>query len=84
MPIYSYLCEACHTTTEILAKISDPPPSTCKNCGQSGQLKKQISRTAFQLKGDGWYSSGYEGKSNRAESVNSSSSSSKTESSTSD
>lgn len=66
MPIYPYICQACQKTMKVLAKVSGPPPAECKVCGQYGQLIKQISRTAFQLKGDGWYSSGYEGRSNCA------------------
>lgn len=65
MPLYSYRCGACHTTREILAKMSDPPPQVCDACGAEGQMTKLLARTSFQLKGSGWYSQGYEGASNR-------------------
>jgi putative FmdB family regulatory protein len=68
MPIYSYLCRACQSKMEVLAKMSDAPPQTCTHCGKQGQLDKLLARTAFQLKGDGWYHSNYEGKSNRSSS----------------
>jgi|JI10StandDraft_1071094.scaffolds.fasta_scaffold691517_2 putative FmdB family regulatory protein len=60
MPIYRYACGACQATTEVLAKISDPPPATCPHCG-GGPLHKAVARTAFHLKGGGWYAQGYNG-----------------------
>ncbi|MEZ4465956.1 MAG: zinc ribbon domain-containing protein [bacterium] len=52
MPIYRYQCEACSQTTDVFAKMSDPPPATCPHCGQ-GPLVKTVARTAFHLKGAG-------------------------------
>ena len=66
MPIYAYKCSVCSSIMEIMAKMNDPAPIRCENCGVENQLQKLISRTAFKLKGDGWYNSGYEGKSNRS------------------
>ena len=71
MPLYSYRCDACHTTREILAKMSDPPPEGCDSCGALGHMRKLLARTSFQLKGGGWYSQGYEGSSNREASTTS-------------
>ena len=34
---------------------------SCERC--KGKLEKLISRTAFQLKGGGWYAHGYDSKS---------------------
>ena len=68
MPIYAYKCSICDRVMEVMAKMSDPAPILCEYCGAKNQLQKLISRTAFKLKGDGWYSSGYEGKSNRSSS----------------
>ena len=65
MPLYSYRCNVCQTTIEVIAKMSDPPPQTCEACGVDGQMTKLLSRTSFKLKGGGWYSQGYEGMSNR-------------------
>ncbi len=57
MPIYEYRCTKCEDLIEVLQKINDRPLRKCKKC--SGRLEKQVSRTAFQLKGGGWFSSGY-------------------------
>ncbi|MFW7381032.1 MAG: FmdB family zinc ribbon protein [Oligoflexus sp.] len=64
MPLYEYKCEKCETVSEFHMKMSDPHPESCPDCGAKS-LRKLISQTAFQLKGDGWYSDGYSGKSNR-------------------
>ena len=74
MPLYSYRCDVCHTTTEILAKMSDPPPEICATCGAEGAMRKVLARTSFKLKGSGWYSQGYEGASNRQDGANNESS----------
>ena len=58
MPIYEYACEKCGELTEVLAKVSDPPPSKCPQCG-SKKMQRVVSRTSFQLKGGGWYSDLY-------------------------
>ena len=60
MPIYNYGCEACEHRFSIKAKMSDPPQVECPKCGQPS-LKKLVSRTAFRLKGGGWYEQGYSG-----------------------
>jgi putative FmdB family regulatory protein len=61
MPIYEYLCEACGMVNEKLQKVNDPPPARCDECG-SRKLAKLVSRSAFQLKGGGWYSDLYASK----------------------
>lgn len=83
MPIYEYRCESCTSVTEVWAKISDPPPASCPSCGAEGQMEKLISRSAFHLKGGGWYAQGYEGGKGGSSSGASSSSSSDSSSSTS-
>ena len=65
MPLYPYRCNACQTTLEVLAKMSDSPPQKCESCGAEGQMNKLLARTSFQLRGGGWYRQGYEGTSNR-------------------
>lgn len=35
-------------------KFSDPSPDTCLKCHEKG-LEKLLSKTSFQLKGEGWY-----------------------------
>jgi putative FmdB family regulatory protein len=57
MPIYEYQCRDCSDEFEVLQKIGDRPLRRCKKC--SGRVDKLISRTAFVLKGGGWYSEGY-------------------------
>jgi putative FmdB family regulatory protein len=59
MPIYEYRCTSCGLVVEALQKLSDAPLTECTSCG--ARLEKLISRTAFQLKGGGWYSEGYGG-----------------------
>ncbi len=63
MPIYHYRCEDCEAISEVWAKISDPAPDACPECG-GPNLKKAVSRTAFKLSGGGWYAQGYDGQSN--------------------
>lgn len=59
MPIYEYRCHECDEVSEVLHKLSDPAPETCPECGADGTLSKLISRSAFHLKGAGWYADGY-------------------------
>ena len=61
MPIYEYLCESCGKVNEKLQKVNEGPPSRCDKCG-SRKLAKLVSRSAFQLKGGGWYSDLYASK----------------------
>jgi putative FmdB family regulatory protein len=77
MPIYEYHCLDCGHEFDLLQKFSDPPVTTCPSC--SGAVKKLISRSAFHLKGDGWYVTDYARKSSK----NGSSSSSAKDSDTS-
>lgn len=58
MPIYEYRCKKCGHLLEIIQKLSDRPLRKCGECG--GSLEKLVSRAAFQLKGGGWYSEGYD------------------------
>lgn len=57
MPIYEYQCQACEERLERIQGISDPPLTTCPECG--GELKKLLSAPAFQFKGSGWYVTDY-------------------------
>lgn len=60
MPIYEYRCTSCGHTLEVIQKFNDKPLTKCTEC--PGALEKLISKSAFQLKGGGWYSEGYGGK----------------------
>jgi len=53
MPVYEYQCTACQKEFEYQQRMSDPDKTTCEVCG--GSLERLISRTAFSLKGSGWY-----------------------------
>jgi putative FmdB family regulatory protein len=57
MPIYEYRCLDCNHEFERMQKFSDPPVETCPTC--AGAVQKLISRSAFHLKGDGWYVTDY-------------------------
>jgi len=58
VPIYEYQCPDCGHEFEALQKMSDDPISLCPGCG-ADNVKKQISQTAFVLKGGGWYKDHY-------------------------
>jgi len=70
MPIYEYECRKCKAHIEVFQKVSDKPPTKCRNCG--GRLEKQISAPAIQFKGSGWYVTDYAGKATKSESETSS------------
>jgi len=57
MPIYEYRCESCQTTFEVTQRITEDALTTHDACG--GAVRRLISRTAFTLKGQGWYSDHY-------------------------
>ncbi len=59
MPIYEYACTACGVKLEVFQSIKDAPLVDCRTCAKPA-LQKLISTTGFQLKGDGWYATGYE------------------------
>ena len=59
MPIYEYQCQNCGHEFEKIQKFSDRPIRRCPECG--GRTEKLISRSAFVLKGGGWYADGYAG-----------------------
>ncbi len=59
MPIYEYRCSRCGHEFEVIQRISDRPLTRCEDCG--GRLEKLLSRSAFLLKGGGWYADGYGG-----------------------
>jgi len=61
MPIYEYECSKCNKVFEELQSFSDPDIKKCPFC-KKPKLKKLISLSSFQLKGDGWYSTDYSKK----------------------
>lgn len=54
MPIYEYQCSVCGHEVEYFQKITESPFLTCPHCNKD-TLQKLISKSAFQLKGTGWY-----------------------------
>jgi putative FmdB family regulatory protein len=64
MPVYEYECQKCKQVTEAMQKFSDSPLTECPHC--DGRLRKMISRSAFHLKGSGWYVTDYARKGDSA------------------
>ena len=58
MPLYEYICENCDEELEVLQKITDEALTHCPHCNKDS-LRKKTSRSAFHLKGGGWYKDGY-------------------------
>lgn len=58
MPIYEYLCEKCGHEFEREQRITEDPVKVCPEC-RAKKVRRLISRTAFVLKGGGWYSDLY-------------------------
>ena len=54
MPIYSYKCEECGHSADILQKLSDPTLKICPKCHKES-FSKQLTSAGFVLKGGGWY-----------------------------
>ncbi|MGH7255818.1 MAG: FmdB family zinc ribbon protein [Nitrospirales bacterium] len=60
MPIYEYQCESGEHRFEVQQKFSDPPLTTCTQCGLP--VQKLISSPAIMFKGSGWYVTDYSNK----------------------
>lgn len=57
MPLYEYECSKCHHRFEKIEKVSASEVQKCPKCG--GKAQRQISRSAIQFKGSGWYVTDY-------------------------
>lgn len=57
MPLYEYRCNKCKKSFEVLQKINAEPMTNCLYC--QGDVEKLVSRSSFQLKGNGWYRTDY-------------------------
>src|ERR671929_120407 len=53
VPTYTYACTACNDVIEKRQSFSDPPLTTCEQCG--GSLRKVIHPVGIVFKGSGWY-----------------------------
>jgi putative FmdB family regulatory protein len=58
VPIYEYQCEKCGHEFEREQRITEDPVKVCPSC-RAKKVRRLISRTAFVLKGGGWYSDLY-------------------------
>ena len=57
MPIYEYQCDSCGLQREIILKHGEVARPTCAACRK--RMRRVISKTAFILKGSGWYVTDY-------------------------
>src|SRR5260370_7286821 len=53
VPTYTYTCTACNDMIEKRQSFTDPPLTTCEECG--GTLRKIIHPVGIVFKGSGWY-----------------------------
>ncbi len=53
MPTYTYTCTTCNNHVEKRQSFTDPPLTTCEECG--GTLRKIIHPVGIVFKGSGWY-----------------------------
>ncbi len=58
VPIYEYDCSGCGDEHEVIQKMGAGTLRKCPSCGAL-RLRRKISRSAFHLKGDGWYVTDY-------------------------
>jgi putative FmdB family regulatory protein len=58
VPIYEYECDSCGEEHELIQNITAKPIRKCPACGRL-KLRRKISRSAFHLKGQGWYVTDY-------------------------
>lgn len=58
MPIYEYECSACGDEHEVIQRMGAGALRKCPSCGAL-RLRRKISRSAFHLKGEGWYVTDY-------------------------
>ena len=57
MPIYEYQCDTCGSQRELILKHGEVARPTCTACRK--RMRRVISKTAFILKGSGWYVTDY-------------------------
>jgi len=60
LPLYEYECPK-HGRFDRIQKFSDPPLTSCPQCG--APVEKLLSAPAIQFKGTGWYVTDYARKS---------------------
>lgn len=57
MPIYEYQCDSCGFQRELILKPGETARPVCPSCRK--RMRRVISKTAFILKGAGWYVTDY-------------------------
>jgi len=57
MPIYEYQCDSCGSQRELILRHGEVARPTCAACRK--RMRRVISKTAFILKGSGWYVTDY-------------------------
>lgn len=57
MPIYEYQCDSCGSQRELILKHGEVARPICSACRK--RMRRVISKTAFILKGSGWYVTDY-------------------------
>jgi putative FmdB family regulatory protein len=60
VPIYEYRCNNGHTF-EVIQRMSDPPVTTCQECG--APVERVFHPVAVHFKGSGFYTTDYGSKS---------------------
>jgi putative FmdB family regulatory protein len=54
VPIYEYVCSACHHRIDILHGIHEEGPAFCPACGAESTMRKAFAPPAIHFKGTGW------------------------------
>lgn len=57
MPIYEYQCDSCGLQRELILKHGEVARPICTACRK--RMRRVMSKTAFILKGSGWYVTDY-------------------------
>ena len=62
MPLYEFKCVSCghHEIHRMSMRLCDVREIACEKCDELSA--KQVSLSGFELKGGGWYASGYSAK----------------------
>lgn len=84
MPIFEFRCSACGHLEEVLQKHTDPAPDACPRCGAEKKMGRELSVSAFHLKGGGWYKDLYASSSTTTDSTSEGSNPADTSSKSSD
>ena len=58
MPLYDLFCRKCEKSLEVRCNYSDIKNQTCESCKEPLHALPPTG-TGFQLKGGGWYKSGF-------------------------